>query len=96
MRSKEVVRMESNGRFEYTMTDDAGLHARPAALLARRAGELASEVTVAFQGRSVNAKSMIAVMSLGVHTGDTVTFEVAGDAAVEEAAELAAWCAENI
>ncbi len=88
--------MGSTGGFEYTVTDDAGLHARPAALLARRAGELTSDVTVAFGERSVSAKSMIAVMSMGVHTGDTVTFELTGDAAAEEAAELAAWCAENI
>ncbi|MBM6942170.1 HPr family phosphocarrier protein [Collinsella intestinalis] len=88
--------MGSTGRFEYTVTDDAGLHARPAALLARRAGELTSDVTVSFGDRSANAKSMISIMSMGVHTGDTVTFELAGDAAAAEAEEFAAWCAENI
>lgn len=88
--------MESSGRFEYTVTDEAGLHARPAANLARYAQGLASKATVFAAGKSADASSMLAVMSLGVHTGDTVTFELEGERAVEESALFAAWCAENI
>lgn len=88
--------MGCKGSFEYTVTDDAGLHARPAANLARQAATLASEVAVAFGGKSVNAKSMIAVMSLGAHTGDTVTFTLVGDAAASEAEALHTWCVEHI
>lgn len=55
-----------------------GLHARPAALIAERAGSLDSKVTLAVPGGTpVDAASALMIMTLGARKGDTV--EVAGE-----------------
>ncbi|HXH77913.1 HPr family phosphocarrier protein [Nocardioides sp.] len=61
-----------------------GLHARPAAIIAEKAGELGAEVTI----NGVDAGSSLMIMTLGAGNGDTVV--VAGDdqAAVDAIAAL--------
>ena len=55
-----------------------GLHARPAALIAEKAGSLGSTVTLAASGGSpVDASSALLIMTLGAKKGDEV--EVSGD-----------------
>lgn len=66
-------------KFEYTITDPAGIHARPAGLLAKAARTLDSTVTVAASdGRSAIAVRLIALMSLGIMQGDTVSVIIEG------------------
>jgi phosphocarrier protein FPr/phosphocarrier protein len=55
-----------------------GLHARPAALLAQAAKALAAEVSILARGRAANARSVTAVMALGVRHGEEVTFTASG------------------
>jgi multiphosphoryl transfer protein len=55
-----------------------GLHARPAALLAQAAKALAAEVSILAHGRAANARSVTAVMALGVRHGEEVTFTASG------------------
>jgi phosphoenolpyruvate-protein phosphotransferase len=55
-----------------------GLHARPAALLAQAAKALASEVSILAHGKAANARSVTAVMALGVRHGEEVTFTASG------------------
>ncbi len=50
-----------------------GLHARPAALLAQRAKAFAAQITLSAHGRSANARSVVAIMALGVRQGDELT-----------------------
>ena len=45
-----------------------GLHARPAALIAEKAGELGVDVTI----NGVDASSSLMIMTLGAKNGDTV------------------------
>lgn len=64
-----------------------GLHARPAALLVATLKRLAATVSIAAHGKSVNARSAIGIMSLGVRKGDEITLSADGpDAAVAIAA----------
>jgi phosphoenolpyruvate-protein phosphotransferase len=56
----------------------AGLHARPAATLARTAQEFPGEVWLALGEEQVNAKSIIAVMGLEVGQGATVRIIASG------------------
>ena len=59
-----------------------GLHARPASLFCRAAAELGVAVTITVEsGRSVNAASILGVLSLGVDHGQTVTLAASGDGA---------------
>ena len=73
----------------YKMIDEAGLHARPASLLSQTAGKFSEDITIEYNGKKVNLKSIMFVMSLGVPQGGEITIEVSGDApeAVFEALE---------
>ena len=66
-----------------------GLHARPAALFVRAAAAQPVPVTVRRpSGEPVSAASILAVMSLGVGSGETVVLEADGEGAEAALAEL--------
>ena len=73
-------------RREVTIANPAGLHARPAALIVELAKGFSSDVTIAKNGKSANAKSIMSVLALGAATGDTVVVTAAGEDA-EQAVE---------
>ncbi|QDP41195.1 phosphocarrier protein HPr [Radiobacillus deserti] len=50
----------------FTITDSTGVHARPATLLVNKAGAFQSDLKVEYNGKSVNLKSIMGVMSLGI------------------------------
>jgi phosphocarrier protein len=68
----------------------SGLHARPAKIFARAAAEREAEVTVEKGGRRVNAKSVLSLLTLDCHQGDTITISTEGDGADAALAELVA------
>ena len=51
------------------ITDATGVHARPATVLVNKAGNFSSEVKLEYNGKSVNLKSIMGVMSLGIPKG---------------------------
>lgn len=55
-----------------------GLHARPAAQFVQAAGKFASKIRIAKEGKEVDAKSILAVLSLGAHRGVTITIKADG------------------
>ncbi len=66
-------------QFAYTITDPVGIHARPAGLLAKAAKLLDSTVTISkADGKSAEARKLMAVMGLGIKTGETITITVEG------------------
>ncbi|MBR2292697.1 MAG: HPr family phosphocarrier protein [Clostridia bacterium] len=64
--------------FSYTVKDEVGIHARPAGLIAKKAKEYESAVTIEKDGRAVKATGLVAIMGLAVKKGDTVTVRVEG------------------
>ncbi|WP_158736651.1 phosphocarrier protein HPr [Alteribacillus sp. YIM 98480] len=62
----------------FTITNDTGIHARPATQLVNKAGQFSSELTLEYNGKSVNLKSIMGVMSLGVGKGAEVTITAEG------------------
>lgn len=67
-------------RFEYTITDPVGIHARPAGLLVKEIKNFAGcTVTVTKGDKSVNALKLMALMGMGIKQGDTVTVSVEGE-----------------
>ena len=64
--------------FKYVVTDAEGIHARPAGLLVKKAGEFTSSVTIAKGDKSADAKRIFGVMGLGVKTGEEVTITADG------------------
>ncbi len=64
---------------QYVVIDKAGIHARPAAKLVQEANKISGDVNITYNGRTVNAKSIMGVMSLGIPCGATFEIEVVGD-----------------
>ena len=67
-----------------------GLHARPAALLAQRAKSFGAQLSLGAHGRSANARSVVAIMALGVRQGDELSIEARGTEAEQAVASLVA------
>ena len=65
-----------------------GLHARPAALLARRAKGVAAVITLRAHGRSTDARSVVGIMALGVRNADEILIQAEGAAAPQAVAEI--------
>lgn len=63
-----------------------GLHARPSALVAKAAKPFDGEVTLSLNGRTANAKSATALMTLGAHKGDEVVVTAPSRQAAEAVA----------
>ncbi|MGN1328767.1 MAG: HPr family phosphocarrier protein [Eubacterium sp.] len=77
--------------FVYTIKDEIGIHARPAGLLAKKAKEFESEITIEKDGKKVVATKLMALMGMGVKCGDTVTVTAEGfdeDKAIKEMEEF--------
>lgn len=64
--------------FSYKINDEVGIHARPAGMLAKTAGNFSSEIIIEKDGKKVNALKLIAVMGLGIKYGDVITVYVNG------------------
>ncbi|MBV8931102.1 MAG: PTS-dependent dihydroxyacetone kinase phosphotransferase subunit DhaM [Kutzneria sp.] len=69
--------------------NEIGLHARPAALVARALAGLDAEVTVGLGGRRADARSVFALMGLGARDGDTVRVGATGPDAGEALRRIA-------
>ena len=64
---------------KYIITDDAGIHARPAGLLVKEAEKFKSEIMITKGEKNADAKRLFSVMSLGVKKGDEVTVTINGE-----------------
>ncbi len=62
-----------------TVIDPVGLHARPATVAVNAASKFKCEVKVAYNGRTVNMKSIMGVMSLGIPTQSEITVSCEGE-----------------
>jgi len=57
---------------------DVGMHARPAALFVQEASKYQSEIVVVYGERSGNAKSILAVLGLGIGKDGEITIRATG------------------
>ena len=66
-------------KFEYTIGDPLGIHARPAGMLVKTAKGLDSAITIEkVGGKSAAATKLMAIMGMGIKQGDTVVVTVEG------------------
>lgn len=80
-----------------TVASSVGLHARPAALFTQAAAATGVAVTIArSNGRSVNAASILGVLSLGVDHGESVTLTAEGEGADDALDSLALMLETNL
>ena len=71
-------------QFTYQIKDENGMHARPAGMLASFAKQFDATIRVSANGKEVDAKRLLSLMSLGATHGTELTFLIEG--AQEEAA----------
>ncbi|HIW11731.1 MAG TPA: phosphocarrier protein HPr [Candidatus Salinicoccus stercoripullorum] len=62
----------------YLITDETGIHARPATILVQTASKFDSDIQLEYNAKKVNLKSIMGVMSLGVGKDSEVTVYAEG------------------
>lgn len=81
---------------KYVIKDPVGLHARPAGLLVKAAGEFESTITITSNGKSADAKRLLMLMSLGAKQGMELTCQVEGEDEAAAAAAMQKFFEENL
>jgi phosphocarrier protein len=61
------------------VANEFGLHARPAALLAREAQRFSSRITLSSQDQEVDAKSILDILTLALGPGCSVEIRAQGE-----------------
>jgi multiphosphoryl transfer protein len=83
---------------EIAVQHKVGLHARPASQFVKLANKFACTISVrnaTADGKAVNGKSILSVLTLGVQQGHTIEIESEGDQADEAVAALRQLVADN-
>lgn len=75
-------------RHNFTILNESGLHARPAAELVRQAGKFRSEIFIVSGGESFSAQSLIEVMRANLTYGSVAYLEANGPDAREAVSAL--------
>lgn len=81
---------------KYTITDEMGIHARPAGLFVKEAAAFPCSVTIEKDGREVDAKRILGVMGLGVKCGQEITLRCDGEKETEAIEALEKFLKENL
>lgn len=83
--------------FTYTIKDNEGIHARPAGILCKTCKAMApNKVTLTKGDQTAECTKLLAVMSLGVKCGETITLTVEGPDEDAKAVELQNWLTANL
>lgn len=85
-------------KFNYTIKDEIGIHARPAGLLVKTASRFRSDISIknCANDKSADAKKLFAVMGLGIKGQSTVEISAEGADEKEAAAALADFFEKNL
>lgn len=66
-------------QIELVINNPSGLHARPAKVFSNLAKQFSCDIHITNADKKANAKSVISVLTLGVHAGTSVKIEANGD-----------------
>ncbi|HZG71934.1 MAG TPA: HPr family phosphocarrier protein [Chondromyces sp.] len=72
-----------------------GLQARPAAQFVQEANRFSSEIFVEKEGKKVNAKSIMGIMSLAINKGCTITLTIEGNDEADAMEKLTSFIEEE-
>ncbi len=82
--------------FRYVITDEQGIHARPAGLFVKEAAACTCKVTISKDGKEVDAKRILGVMGLGAKKGQEIVLRTDGEGEEEAMEKLSAFLKENL
>ena len=80
----------------FNITADTGVHARPATLLVNKAGQYQSEIELTYNEKTVNLKSIMGVMSLGIPKGAEIKVTANGSDEAEAIQGISEVIKENL
>jgi len=80
----------------YVITDELGIHARPAGRLVKEAGGFQSNIQIGTPVKMVDAKRIMGVMGLALKQGDTLTMTFDGPDEADAAKTIEAFLKENL
>lgn len=75
---------------QVTIRNRAGIHARPAALIVQTASKFASKINMIKENETINAKSIMGIITLGASYNTTLTIQAEGPDEVQAVETLAA------
>lgn len=81
--------------FTYTIVDPVGMHARPAGLLAKKASEFESKITVIKGAKRADTRRLMMLMALGVKCGDAIIVQIEGVDEDEAAEKIEKYLIDN-
>ena len=67
----------------------AGIHARPAAILVQTAAKYSSQIEFSTENETINAKSIMGIITLGAGYNSTITIKADGEDEEEAVATIA-------
>jgi phosphotransferase system HPr (HPr) family protein len=70
------------------LLNEVGLHARPAAMFVQTANKFKSDIKVEKEGREVDAKSILGILSLAAEFNHIITIKANGEDAEKALKEL--------
>lgn len=83
-------------KFVYMITDEQGIHARPAGQLVKLVQTFESGVTLEKGAKKVSLKKLFALMGAGVKKGDEVTVSIEGGDEEQAVAAIERFFRENL
>lgn len=77
------------------LPDGLDLHARPAGVFVRTAMQFSAQIVVTYNGKSADAKSILAILALGAAGGSALEVHAEGDDA-DSAVQALATCLTDL
>ena len=82
--------------FTYVITDEVGIHARPASMLVKEAQSYQDQITITNKGKSADAKRLMALLTLGAKCGEEIQVDVSGETEADTAEKLESYLKNNL
>ena len=80
----------------YTITDELGMHARPASNIVKKAKEWGGKVEIGTPEKMVDGKRILGVMALALKQGDTFNMTFEGEGEQEVADNMLAYLQQEL
>ena len=82
--------------FNYVITDEVGIHARPAGMLVKEAKKYESQIMIKKGDKQAVVRKLMMLMGMGVKCGEEVTVEVTGSDEEEACVAMDAFFKTNL
>lgn len=81
---------------QYVVTDPQGIHARPAGMLVKLAASFPCDITITKDNNTVDAKRIMAVMSLGIKKNQQIILTANGEQEEQAIEKMEQFLNENL